>query len=43
MYNPNDFLDKSLQILNNNRIKSNSLKNHFLKNILEGEYVSQFL
>ena len=43
MYNQNDFLDKSLEIINNNRIKSNSLKNHFLKNILNDEYVSQFL
>ena len=43
MYNQNDFLDKSLEIINNNRIKSNSLKNHFLKNILNDEYVSQFV
>ena len=43
MYNQNDFLDKSLEIINNNRIKSNSLKNHFLKNIMNNEYVSHFL
>ena len=43
MYDENDFLNKSLQIINNNRIKSNSLKNHFLKNIMNNEYVSQFL
>ena len=43
MYNQNDFLDKSLEIINNNRIKSNSLKNHFLKNILNDEYASQIL
>ena len=43
MYNQNDFLDKSLAIINTNRIKSNSLKNHFLKNILNDEYVSQFV
>ena len=43
MYNPNDFLDKSLFIINSNRRKSNALKNHFLKNILNNEYISQFL
>ena len=43
MYNPNDFLEKSLCIINTNRRKSNALKNHFLKNILNNEYISQFL
>ena len=43
MYTANQFLDKSLQIINKNVIKSNSIKNYFLKNIMNNEYVSQFL
>ena len=43
MYSANDFLEKSLEIINNNRIKSNSLKNYFLKNILKDEHTAQFL
>ena len=43
MYSHNDFLDKSLEIIRNNRIKSNSIKNYFIKNIMNNEYVSQFL
>ena len=43
MYTANQFLDKSLQIISKNIIKSNSIKNYFLKNIMNNEYVSQFL
>ena len=43
MYSANDFLGKSLEIIKNNRIKSNSIKNYFLKNIKTNEYISQFL
>ena len=43
MYSANDFLGKSLEIIKNNRIKSNSLKNYFLKNIKTNENISQFL
>ena len=43
MYSANDFLGKSLEIIKNNRIKSNSIKNYFLKNIKTNENISQFL
>lgn len=43
MYNQNDFLERTLFIINNNRIKSNSLKNHILKYGLNEESLSQVL